>query len=86
LESRSRKALPLAAEAHPGLRAVEKNLHGRFDPTRVVERAGHDKHDVRERHIGIGRCHGDHASTRTTQLYDSRRDEVSRDEVERIVI
>jgi site-specific recombinase XerD len=28
----------------------------------------------------------DHASTRTTQLYDRRRDEVSLDEVERIVI
>jgi len=27
-----------------------------------------------------------HASTRTTQLYDRRRDEVSLDEVERIVI
>jgi hypothetical protein len=27
-----------------------------------------------------------HASTRTTQLYDSRRDEVSLDEIERIVI
>jgi hypothetical protein len=27
-----------------------------------------------------------HASTRTTQLYDRRRDEVSRDEVERIVV
>jgi len=29
---------------------------------------------------------GCHASTRTTQLYDRRRDEVSLDEVERIVI
>jgi hypothetical protein len=28
----------------------------------------------------------DHASTRTTRLYDRRRDEVSLDEVERIVI
>ena len=28
----------------------------------------------------------DHASTRTTQLYDRRRDEPSLDEVERIVI
>jgi len=27
-----------------------------------------------------------HASTRTTQLYDRRRDELSLDEVERIVI
>jgi len=27
-----------------------------------------------------------HASTRTTQLYDRRRDEMSLDEVERIVI
>jgi hypothetical protein len=27
-----------------------------------------------------------HASTRTTQLYDRRRDEVSLDEIERIVI
>jgi integrase len=27
-----------------------------------------------------------HASTRTTQLYDRRRDEVSLDEVERVVI
>jgi len=27
-----------------------------------------------------------HASTRTTQLYDRRRDEISLDEVERIVI
>lgn len=28
----------------------------------------------------------DHASTRTTQLYDRRRDEMSLDEVERIAI
>jgi integrase len=28
----------------------------------------------------------DHASTRTTQLYDRRRDEISLDEVERIAI
>ena len=27
-----------------------------------------------------------HASTRTTQLYDRRRDDVSRDEVERVAI
>lgn len=29
---------------------------------------------------------GNHASTRTTQLYDRRRDDVSLDEVERVVI
>jgi hypothetical protein len=29
---------------------------------------------------------GNHASTRTTQLYDRRRDEISLEEVERIVI
>jgi integrase/recombinase XerC len=33
-----------------------------------------------------GRGDGDHVSTRTTQLYDRRRDELSLDEVERIVI
>jgi hypothetical protein len=32
------------------------------------------------------RRHGNHASTRTTQLYDRRRDEVNLDEVERISI
>jgi integrase len=33
-----------------------------------------------------GAAMANHASTRTTQLYDRRRDEVSLDEVERIVI
>jgi hypothetical protein len=32
------------------------------------------------------RRYGNHASTRTTQLYDRRRDEVNLDEVERISI
>jgi hypothetical protein len=35
---------------------------------------------------GEGEWMANHASTRTTQLYDRRRDEVSLDEVERIVI
>ena len=30
------------------------------------------------------RCMANHASTRTTQLYNGRRDEISLDEVERI--
>jgi integrase len=33
-----------------------------------------------------GAAMANHASTRTTQLYDRRRDEVNLDEVERIVI
>lgn len=33
-----------------------------------------------------GREIANHASTRTTQLYDRRRDEMSLDEVERVVI
>lgn len=33
---------------------------------------------------GIDTKIGNHASTRTTQLYDRRRDEISLDEVERI--
>ena len=36
--------------------------------------------------LGKAEAMANHASTRTTQLYDRRRDEVSLDEVERIVI
>jgi hypothetical protein len=38
------------------------------------------------RHARKGGGNGDHASTRTTRLYDRRRDELSLDQVERIVI
>ena len=38
------------------------------------------------RHMEKAAAMANHASTRTTQLYDRRRDEVSLDEVERIVI
>jgi hypothetical protein len=34
----------------------------------------------------LERCHHNHASTRTTQLYDRRYDEMSLDAVERILI
>ena len=40
----------------------------------------------RARAAGIRTRIGNHASTRTTQLYDRRSDEVSLDEVERILI
>jgi len=52
--------------------------------------AGFEAEDVHPGPIAIARPFlsrmQDHASTRTTQLYDRRRDEVSLDEVERIVI
>ena len=38
------------------------------------------------RHAGKGRRDGKPRSTRTTQLYDRRRDELNLDEIERIVI
>ena len=38
------------------------------------------------RHRGEGGLHGDYASTKTTQFYDCYRDEMSLDEVERILI
>jgi hypothetical protein len=37
-------------------------------------------------HLKKAAAMANHASTRTTQLYDCRRDEVGLDEVERIVI
>ncbi len=36
--------------------------------------------------LGKAKAMANHASTRTTQLYDRRRDELSLDEVERILI
>jgi hypothetical protein len=38
------------------------------------------------RYARESRCMANHASTRTTQLYDRRRDELTLDEIERVVI
>src|SRR5262249_40722552 len=43
-----REALALAAEAHPGLRAVAVDLHRWFYPARVVERPRSDDCDTRQ--------------------------------------
>jgi hypothetical protein len=47
---------------------------------------GHNRPPQERRDAGKAAAMANHASTRTTQLYDRRRDELSLDEVERIVI